>query len=116
MVSMYTVYNDLFRKMSQENLTIQNYRDNIIRKAMLERKFPKFPIDEYDVGNLFPFFKQITHQNPFLNIILLYNLNGKDCSAMIIRNNQIHMYPNKEEAFDSIIKMGTKEMISHSLL
>jgi len=93
--------------MSEENIKIQTSRDNIIRNAMIERNFSNFPMDENYVGYLFPFFRQITHENPLLNIVLLYKLKGKESSCIIIRNNQIHMYHNKQEAMNSIMKIPT---------
>ena len=104
MVYMYTVYSDLLTNITEETLKLQRSRDIMIRNAMIQEDFPEFPMDEGDVGNLFSFFKEMTHKNSFLNIFLLYMLNGKDSSAIIIRNNKVEMYRNKQEAIDSITK------------
>ena len=104
-VYMYTIYNDILTNISPENLKIQRSRDIVIRNAMIQEDFPEFPMHENDVGRLFPFFKEITIQNPMLNVLLLYNLNGNDSSAIIIRNNTVYMYLTKQEAFDSITKI-----------
>ena len=109
LVYMYTFYNDLFDKPTQENLKIQIDRDIIIRNAMLQQKYKGFPMSEYSVGHLFSFFKEITRQNSVLNILLTYKLNNKEGSAIIIRNNKIDMYFTKEEAINSIIKNQTIE-------
>jgi len=103
-VNMYTVYNDLAINTNQENLKIKESRDIMIHNAMLEYDFPDFPINEYDVGLLFPFFKEITRQNPVLNVVLTYNLNGNHSSCIIIRNNKIDMFPTKQDAFNSLVK------------
>ena len=104
-VYMYTVYNDLLTKITKENILIQRSRDSVIHKAMEIRGYPDFPINEYDIGLLFPFFKEITRLNPVLNVLLLYKLNGKDSSAILISNNTLKMYPNKEKAIDSITQI-----------
>jgi hypothetical protein len=111
---MYTVYNDLLINPTQETQKIQMSRDLIINNAMMIHNFPEFPMHEYDVSMLFDFFKEITRQNPILNVVLMYNLNGKDSSCIIIRNNKIHMYPTKQEAFDSIINIEDMRTYSSS--
>ena len=105
-VYMYTIYTDLLMKVDEENQKIQQSRDSCVRAAMIEQNFPDFPMHEKSVGMLFSFFKEVTRQNPVLNIILLYMLNGKHSSAIVIRNNEINMYPTKQEAFDSITKIS----------
>lgn len=104
-VYMYTFYNDLAINTNEENIKIKQSRDIMIHNAMIEQDFPNFPISEYDVGSLFPFFKEITRQNPVLNVVLSYNLNGNDSSCIIIRNNKIDMFATKQEAFNSIAQM-----------
>jgi len=104
MVYMYTVYSDLLTNITEATLKLQRSRDIIVRNAMIQEDLPEFPMDENNVGNLFSFFKEMTRKNPFLNIFLLYMLNGKDSSAIIIRNNKVEMYANKQLAIDSITK------------
>ena len=105
---MYTVYNDLFTKNTPENLKIQKSRDNVIRNAMLYLGYGYSPIpEELVVVHLFPLFKELTRLNPVLNVVLPYMLNGKYCSAIVIRNNKAYLYPTKEDAFDSITNISS---------
>ena len=101
---MYTFYTDLLLNPTQETLKIKESRDMIIYNEMVKEDYREFPMNEFYVGELFSFFKEITRQNPVLNVILAYKLNGKDSSCIIIRNNKINMYPTKQRAFDSIMK------------
>lgn len=107
-VSMYTVYTDLFTKNTPENIQIRNSRDNFVLNAMIHLGYAYSPMpEELVVVHLFPLFKELTRLNPMLNVVLLYTLNGKDSSAIIIRNNKAHLYPTKQEAFNSISKISS---------
>ena len=99
-VHMYSIYNDLLAMPSKENLMVQRIRDVSILKGIEE----EFPMDENDAGLFFSLFKELTRQNPILNILLVYKLNGKDGSAILIRKNTLQIFSSKEDAFYSIHK------------
>ena len=98
------MYSDLIT-IVEDTLKIQRARDMLIHKTMVEKGFPSFPMFENDVIKMFPFFQAITSKSQLasvLNILLVYKVNGRDYTYIVVRKGILNMYYTQQDAINSM--------------